>query len=137
MTLFSLLWPRVDTLASARAATRIGFVACSTLVILNIAVVTYAMPAGYPAAKYVLAYLGPVIFAILSCGIWFMSRVAAVVAFGLVVFEMTASSFHDGLTVSLLISMVLFPCFVSALRGSFAFHRLSKIDPRGIIDEHA
>jgi hypothetical protein len=119
-------WPSVDTLDEARDACRNGgwgalFVAGVTgvLALLSAAGVTWLASMGLDA----WALLDAGLFAALAWGLFRCSRVAAVLALALYLFERMmalASGQVGGIPLVIVLTLV----FLGAARGAFAYHRL-------------
>ena len=114
------LWPDIDDVEDARAASRMAMWA-SFLVAGVTVVVAIAGALGLGLS----ALADAAIFLALGFGISRVSRVAASLAFALFIVERVVLFSQTGNTGGIL-GIVLLLCFGNGLRGTFAFHRLKK-----------
>ena len=127
----SAWWPSTDTLEHAKSASRqgvwaAGFVAAITAIVATIALVSGSAFAGIDA----WAYLDAVLFAAITFGIYKLSRFAAVAGLVLYVLEsLYAMTQLAGPRAGIVVRIILTLAFINAVRGTFAYHRLSASAP--------
>ena len=127
----STWWPATDTLEHARSTSRYGvwaagFVAAITAVVATIALVSGSAIAGIDA----WAYLDAVLFAAITFGIYKLSRFAAVAGLVLYVLEsLYAMAQLAGPRSGIVLRIIITLAFIHAVRGTFAYRRLSASAP--------
>ena len=127
----STWWPATDTLEHAQSTSRYGmwaagFVAVVTAIVATIALVSGSAIAGIDA----WAYLDAVLFAAITFGIYKLSRVAAVAGLVLYVLEsLYAMAQLAGPRSGIVLRIIITLAFVHAVRGTFAYRRLSASAP--------
>jgi len=126
--IFGLFWPDIDDAASAKAASRLGFWAAVWMCVWTAAVVTYGLTrdAANPSPIGAYAYLDALVFAVLAWGIWRLWLAAAIIALALFLLEQVFAYFRTGSMVGLIMPVVLTLFFISGVRGTFAYRKLSK-----------
>jgi hypothetical protein len=115
---WQIFWPDVSDLVGAEEAIRLGYGACFVLAALQAIVATFGPKAGLVDA---------VLFAVL--GVWLRrkSRVAAVIALGLMCLNVLVSL--QGAPVIGVITVILLACLASSVRGTFAYRQLRSATP--------
>jgi len=127
----STWWPSTDTLEHAKSASRYGvwaagIVAAITAIVATIALVSGSAFAGIDA----WSYLDAVLFAAITFGIYKLSRFAAVAGLVLYVLEsLYAMAQLAGPRSGIVLRIILTLAFINAVRGTFAYHRLSVSAP--------
>ncbi|MBW4518560.1 MAG: hypothetical protein KME16_02345 [Scytolyngbya sp. HA4215-MV1] len=124
--------PPIETLSDAQKVARMGtWAACfvtGMTALLAIASIVGVLPSGVPINGWALIDAG--IFGAIAWGIYQMSRVAAVA--GLVVYiaeriyMQVAAGAQPG--AGLIVSIFITLAFINAVRGTFAYHRMKKVD---------
>ena len=118
-TRWRIFWPDVDDLDGAREATRLGYIACFVLTGVGAIAAIFNPAAGLFDA---------LVFGVLGWRLRRNSRIAAVIAaawvgLAIIVFiAQTRTPFVGVLTI------ILFACLVSGVRGTFAYARLTRRD---------
>ena len=124
-------WPDVSTLAGARSARMYGVWAALFSAVVTAIFASWSIVSGEEVLGFVdaSAFVDVAIFAAIAFGIYKGSRFAAVA--GLVVFvgekiyQMAFSSSGSGIFLALALTY----CYVIAIRGTYALHRLRREQP--------
>ena len=124
-------WPDVSTLAGARSARMYGVWAALFSAVVTAIFATWSLVSEKPVLDFVdaSAFVDVAIFAGVAFGIYKGSRFAAIA--GLVVFvgekvyQMAVSSTGSGIFLALALTY----CYVTAIRGTYALHRLRREQP--------
>lgn len=113
-----VFWPSVDTLPGSNDAIQLGYYAAFLAAVLG------SVMAIVGAGASLAGLVGPAIFVLLGVGIWRKWRVAALLAFVLIM-GAVALSLSRGGGVGILV-MFIFVGLLNGVRGTFAHARLSK-----------
>ncbi|MES2459125.1 MAG: hypothetical protein V4671_00980 [Armatimonadota bacterium] len=120
-------WPPVSTREEARTATKGGVIVCGIIAVLTGALALYSL-FGKPILGITPAsFIDVVLFAAIGFGIWKMSRVAAVA--GLIIYLIEQG--YQWATIgpkSPIVTLLFTLYLVNAVRGTFAYHRLSEVE---------
>jgi hypothetical protein len=126
-----LFWPEIDDAPSAKSASRLGVFASVLVSLLIAAPPTYGIIQGNPGSTndaiyvYVLAGL----YFLLALGIWLMWRTPAIVAFALYLIALIAIVLKTGILSGYIVTGGMASFFISGVRGTFAYKRLSDLPP--------
>lgn len=113
-----IFWPEVTDLDGAQEAIRLGYGACFVLAGLNAIVATFGPKAGFADA---------IVFGVLGLVLRRKSRTAAVIAVALMSLNIIVSISRVPLVGAL--TIILFVCLLSSVRGTFAYWRLVRAEP--------
>ncbi len=119
-----MLWPKIDDVVTAKRAAQQGLIA-SLFVAIFVALIPDFSTAFYRVvpSEY-LNWIGMVLWLGLAAGIYYMSRVAAIVAFILFVLERLLS-LQDGERVfGFLLALAFAMFFLTTVRATVRYHEL-------------
>ena len=122
----SFIWPAVDTEQSAKKLLRYGVAAALFSAVVTALVVAWAVGANRKAFNYIgaSAYVDVALFLAVAFGIYKGSRIAAVGGLVLFVAEKVYQFEQTGTLRGAWMALALIICYVYAIRGAFALHRL-------------
>jgi hypothetical protein len=127
---FRLLWPDIDSAASAKAASRLGVFAAVACCLLAAGAATYALLSPQSAADSASAsaYIDAGIFALLAVGIWRMWRAAAIIALLLFLVEQLLAALRTHSLIGFVVPILLTLFFISGVRGTIGFNKFARAD---------
>jgi hypothetical protein len=111
------IWPSVTDLEGAQDAITLGYRACFVLAGFNVLAALFGQVEGLIAVA---------IFVVLGLLVRHRSRVAAIVAVALLSANVLLSVITTGLPFVGVLTIIVLVCLLSAVRGTFAFHRLTR-----------
>jgi|HubBroStandDraft_2_1064218.scaffolds.fasta_scaffold1416984_1 hypothetical protein len=129
---FRLFWPEIDDAASAKAASRLGAIAAILYCLQLAGTATYVIVRNVRASpdEIQFAYVAALIYAVLAAGIWQLWRAPAIVAFVLYLAYQVLSAIIEGGISGYIIVGALTLFFLSGVRGTLAYKKLSQLPPR-------
>jgi hypothetical protein len=116
-TRWRIFWPDVDDLDGAKEAIKVGYIACFVLAGMNATIAVADVTAGV---------IGAMLFGGLGWSLRRHSRVAAVIASALVALSMIIAIWQTKTPFVGIVTMILFACLLSGVRGTFAYARLAR-----------
>jgi hypothetical protein len=122
----NFIWPAVDTEQSAKKLLRYGVGAALFTAVVTALVAAWAMGANKKAFNFIGAgaFLDVALFLAVAFGIHKGSRIAAVGGLLLFVAEKSYQFEQTGRLQGAWMALFLIVCYVYAVRGAFALHRL-------------
>lgn len=102
------------------------FVSVSTLILIVIGRLDPGNRLGLPLA----GLLDIILFAFVAIGVWRLSKIWSVIGLVLYLFEVDWNLSH-GRTGSIVVTLLILYAFINGVRGTFAYHRLSRIGEQG------
>ena len=124
----NFFWPEVDTIENAKAASRTGawaaiFVAAMTGIA---AILSYLGIQVFGQVKITMwSLIDCALFIVIAWGLFRYSRVAAVIGLFLYIAE-RIDMLASGPIAGLLVTVIVILIFIGAVRGTFAYARLTK-----------
>jgi len=127
----SFIWPAVDTEQAAKKLLRYGVGAALFSAVVTALVAAWAFRANTRAFNYIGAdaYLDAALFLAVAFGIYKGSRIAAVGGLLLFVAEKAYQFEQTGTLRGAWMALFLIVCYLYAIRGAFALHRLRQQPP--------
>ena len=121
-------WPDVTTIESATKATKQGMWAAVCVAVVTAIFATVAANSGnikYGADSISpWAFIDSAVFSVVAFGLYKNSRVAAVAGLVVFVFEKLDQITSAGTVGNIFIAVIIALCFVGAVRGTYALHRI-------------
>ena len=130
-TLKAGMWPVIDSPEAARWAVKQGFGAAlfCTVVTAGIAIWShYSTDMAAMSGLDIFALADAALFLFIAVGLHFNSRVAAVLGLGFYLLE-RALVIGNTQPSTVVMIVIIIVCFISAVRGTFAFHRFKRDTP--------
>jgi hypothetical protein len=115
-TRWRVFWPDVGDLAGAREAITIGYIACFVLAGISLLAAAFG-----PRENLV----GVLMFGMLGWLLRRKSRTAAVIASGMIGLSMIVSVINTGTPFVGVVTLIVFACLLSGVRGTFAYWKLT------------
>jgi len=133
----NIFWPRITDLASASAASDLGFWAAVAVAAITAVFATIALVANTDIlAINAWAYIDAVLFGLIAWRIKRRSRVFAVAGLCLFIVEKIVQFSQPEVASSGAVMAVLFLLlFVGGVRGTFAFHRFSREEVQAAVPQ--
>ena len=125
----NVFWPTVGTVDDAKGATKAGFIAAILVALITTAFASWALYSGGSVAGFIdpWAYVDAVLFGGIAFGIYKESRAAAVAGLLLYLVEKAFQIASTGELQGAVVTVLFVLFFVSGIRGTFALHRLRRL----------
>jgi len=124
---FKWWWPDVSSVDAAGRAVKQGMWAAVFVAFVTALFASYALGSGKMVAGFVdaSAFIDSVIFAIVAIGLYKQSRIAAIAGLAIFLFEKIVQfTMAPVATGGIFMAIILTLCFIGAVRGTNALHKL-------------
>jgi hypothetical protein len=124
----NFFWAAVDTIQSAKRASKYGVWAAAGSAVITTLAATWALGAGRAAFGFVDAwgFVDALIFAAVAFGIYKESRFAAIFGLCLFLYEKWSQFDETGTISGAWMAVILIFCYVTSIRGVYALRRLRR-----------